>query len=41
MYFARLVLAWQGAAYAARAPEPAVAVDLCAGWMALLATEPS
>jgi hypothetical protein len=41
MYFTKLVLVWQGAAYAARAPEPAVAAELCAGWMALLAPEAS
>jgi hypothetical protein len=39
LYFARLVLAWQGAAYAARVPEAAVAVEMCAGWSARFAAE--
>lgn len=39
LYFANLVLAWQGAAYAARAPEAAVAVEMCAGWSARFAPE--
>jgi hypothetical protein len=36
-YFSRLVRAWQQAAYAERPPEPAAAVDLCAGWTSVLA----
>lgn len=38
-YFARLVAAWQGAAYAARVPERAAALELCAGWRTLFATD--
>jgi len=36
MYFAKLIGMWQGAAYADRVPEPAVAAELCASWSALL-----
>jgi hypothetical protein len=38
-YFARLVVAWQAAAYAARMPERAVALELCTSWRALFVTE--
>ena len=38
-YFTRLVAAWQGAAYAARVPERAAALELCAGWRTLFATD--
>jgi hypothetical protein len=36
-YFARLVAAWQGAAYAARVPGRTAALELCAGWRSLFA----